>query len=450
MITDILRGGGLKSADKTVVARLAACATGFVKERRRVVSLAGAGFAAVVAVAAGAAGYLHYAGLASNERQAAMHAETANAALQDELTKLRDQLGATKGRLAAVSSEQQRLEAEHKQQPAPDATPAVKADKAQLSHALDQAQKELHLTEAQRVTLLARLSKAETEAHTTSVSSQKQLQQIEADRDRIAAERDALKAKIAKLEQKNSARQGQQPPVAATTAEPTPMPAQAAAAAVPRPTRKAEAVVVAPHGRSPVGEVEKVLASAGVDVARLFSQFGVSRGEGGPFVPLSKGSVAPPSTLTPEKLAALRTMMKALPVTAPLADYRLGSPFGAREDPINGRSSFHTGLDLDAPYDSKVYATAPGVVTYAGYRDDYGKIVEIDHGHGLTTRYAHLHQYTVSVGERVAAHQQIGYLGSTGRVTGPHVHYEVLVNGEPQDPAKFLQLGHIVPVAQTR
>jgi murein DD-endopeptidase MepM/ murein hydrolase activator NlpD len=142
--------------------------------------------------------------------------------------------------------------------------------------------------------------------------------------------------------------------------------------------------------------------------------------------------------------------MKALPVTAPLGDYRLGSPFGAREDPINGRSSFHTGLDLDAPYDSKVFATAPGVVTYAGYRDDYGKIVEIDHGHGLTTRYAHLHQYTVSVGQHVGAHQQIGYLGSTGRATGPHVHYEVLVNGEPQDPAKFLQLGHIVPVAATR
>jgi murein DD-endopeptidase MepM/ murein hydrolase activator NlpD len=234
-------------------------------------------------------------------------------------------------------------------------------------------------------------------------------------------------------------------PAAAATTPPAP-------AAQPQPAPKAEAAVVLPRGaKSPVGEVERVLGSAGVDVARLFSQFGVSRGEGGPFVPMPKGSVAPPSTLTPEKLAALRTMMKALPVTAPLSvEYRLGSPFGAREDPINGRSSFHTGLDLDAPYDSKVFATAPGTVTYAGYRDDYGKIVEIDHGHGLTTRYAHLHQYTVSVGQHVSAHQQIGYLGSTGRVTGPHVHYEVLVNGEPQDPAKFLQLGHIVPVAQTR
>ena len=192
-----------------------------------------------------------------------------------------------------------------------------------------------------------------------------------------------------------------------------------------------------------------MLASAGVDVAHLFSQFGVTRGEGGPFIPAPRGSV-PPSTLTPEKLAALQAMMKALPVSAPLTEYDIGSPFGAREDPINGRESFHTGLDFDAPYGSPVYATAPGVVTYAGFRNDYGKIVEIDHGHGLTTRYAHLHRYTVSVGQRVAAHSQIGELGSSGRATGPHVHYEVLVNGEPQDPEKFLHLGQIVQVSQRR
>jgi murein DD-endopeptidase MepM/ murein hydrolase activator NlpD len=101
---------------------------------------------------------------------------------------------------------------------------------------------------------------------------------------------------------------------------------------------------------------------------------------------------------------------------------------------------------LIAPYDSPVYATAPGVVTYAGYRDDYGKIVEIDHGNGIATRYAHLHRFTVSVGQRVAAHSQVGYLGSTGRATGPHVHYEVVVNGEPQDPEKFIGLGRYVPM----
>jgi murein DD-endopeptidase MepM/ murein hydrolase activator NlpD len=430
MITDNPRWGGLKRPDTETAASLASRATELLRNRRRTMTWSGVLAAGVVAVAACAAGYLHYAEVATNERLAAVHAETANAALQDELGRVRDELGAVQGRIAALSAAQQKLEAERSAPPAPGATAVAPkgASTAQLNHAVDQAQKELHLTAAQRSALLARLSKAETDAQ--SVSDQR-VQQLE-------TERDALKAKLAKLEQKNSLREA---PAAGL---------DTAAAPPPAPAPKAQAAVVPKGAATAVGQVERVLASAGVDVTRLFSQFGVSRGEGGPFVPVPKGTAPPQSTLTPEKLAAIRAMMKALPVTAPLAEYELGSPFGVREDPINGRSSFHTGLDLDAPYDSKVYATAPGVVTYAGYRGDYGKIVEIDHGNGIATRYAHLHQYTVSVGQHVAAHQQIGYLGSTGRATGPHVHYEVVVNGEPQDPAKFFQLGHILPVAATR
>lgn len=419
MTTDNPRWGSLKRPDTEFAARLATRATGLLRNNRRAMTWSGVLAAGIVAAAAGAAGYLHYADLAANERLAAIHAETANAALQDELGKMRDELGAVKGRIAALSDEQQKLEAERKAAPAAEATMAPlpkNASPAQLSHALDQAQKE-------RVTLLARLSKAEADAQRTQ---------------RLEAERDALKAQLAKLEQKSSMREAPAAGAAAPAAQAQPAPKAQAAAAVPRGAATA------------VGQVEKVLASAGVDVARLFSQFGVSHGEGGPFIPIKKGSPVPEPTLTPEKFAAIRTMMKALPVTAPLNDYTLGSPFGAREDPINGRESFHTGLDLDAPYDSKIYATAPGVVTYAGWRGDYGKIVEIDHGHGITTRYAHMHQWTVSVGQHVAAHQQIGYVGSTGRATGPHCHYEVLVNDEPQDPAKFLQLGHIMPVSATR
>ena len=140
-------------------------------------------------------------------------------------------------------------------------------------------------------------------------------------------------------------------------------------------------------------------------------------------------------------------MFKTLPISAPIESYEIGSPFGVRGDPINGHSSFHTGIDLLAPYMTPVYATAAGVVSYSGYRDDYGKVVEIDHGNGLTTRYAHLHRQTVAVGQHVSARTQIGFLGSTGRATGPHVHYEVLVNGEPQDPAKFMALSHVVSVS---
>jgi murein DD-endopeptidase MepM/ murein hydrolase activator NlpD len=230
-------------------------------------------------------------------------------------------------------------------------------------------------------------------------------------------------------------------PTAASGAIAMIMPAPAIRA---EPARPQPAVAI---GRGGLAQFERVLASAGVDVSHLFSQFGVKRGEGGPFIPAPRGQ-HPDTTLSPEKLAALHALVKALPVSAPLDSYDIGSHFGVRGDPINGRSSYHTGLDFRAPYMSPVYATAAGMVTYSGYRADYGKIVEIDHGHGIATRYGHLHRQTVSIGQRVAAHGQIGLLGSTGRATGPHVHYEILVNGEPQDPMKFLGLARLVPVVQ--
>ena len=87
-------------------------------------------------------------------------------------------------------------------------------------------------------------------------------------------------------------------------------------------------------------------------------------------------------------------------------------------------------------------------VTYAGYVSDYGKVVEIDHGNGIATLYAHLHRYIVSVGQRVAEHEQVGFLGSSGRSSGPHVHYEVRVNDEPQDPEKFIGLARVIPAAE--
>ena len=96
---------------------------------------------------------------------------------------------------------------------------------------------------------------------------------------------------------------------------------------------------------------------------------------------------------------------------------------------------------------SPIYATAPGIVIYAGYRRDYGKVVEIDHGSGIVTLYGHMHRYTVSVGQRVEAQMQIGLVGSTGRASGPHVHYEVIVNGQPEDPERFIELARLVPIA---
>lgn len=215
----------------------------------------------------------------------------------------------------------------------------------------------------------------------------------------------------------------------------------------PPDTASEGGVDVASFGRSDVVALEHALASAGVDVKRALSQFGAAPAEGGPFVPPPKSSTAAADAVSPEKLAALQGLAKTLPVAAPLVHYDIGSPFGVRVDPFNRRPGFHTGIDMDAPYKSPVYATAPGTIIYAGWLGDYGKVVEIDHGFGIVTLYAHLQRWLVAVGQQVAANTEIGLLGTTGRSTGPHVHYEVRVDGQPQDPEKFLGLARLLPVA---
>jgi murein DD-endopeptidase MepM/ murein hydrolase activator NlpD len=197
-------------------------------------------------------------------------------------------------------------------------------------------------------------------------------------------------------------------------------------------------------GRRALDEVERVLASTGL--RRLLKRLDENKAQGGPFIPPPKdGELL--DAISPQQLRALRDLAKILPTSPPLDDYRLKSLFGIRPDPLNRRPAFHTGIDLAAHYMTPVYATAPGIVGYAGWRGGYGKVVEIDLGDGITTRYAHLHRYTVLVGQRIAAQTQIGFVGSSGRSTGPHLHYEVLVNGKPQDPEKFISLGGLIPVA---
>jgi murein DD-endopeptidase MepM/ murein hydrolase activator NlpD len=204
---------------------------------------------------------------------------------------------------------------------------------------------------------------------------------------------------------------------------------------------------VADIGRRAIAEFKRVLASAGVDVVRLFSRFGVKRAEGGPFVPPPKAD-QPADAIDRNGLAVLRGLVTSLPLSIPLDHYQVGSRFGLRRDPFNGKPAFHSGLDFDAGYMSPVYATAPGIVTYAGYRGGYGKVVEIDHGNGIATLYGHMHRYMVSMGQRVDTQTQIGLVGSTGRASGPHVHYEVIVNGQPQDPEKFIGLARLAAIAE--
>jgi murein DD-endopeptidase MepM/ murein hydrolase activator NlpD len=142
----------------------------------------------------------------------------------------------------------------------------------------------------------------------------------------------------------------------------------------------------------------------------------------------------------------MRNMM--VPTQKPVSDGNLGSNFGWRIDPITGRSALHTGLDFQADYGSPILAAAGGVVVVQEFHSAYGNMVEIDHGNDLVTRYAHASSVKVKKGDLVRRGQEIALVGSTGRSTGAHLHFEVLVRGVPQDPQKFLTAGNTLAAQQ--
>lgn len=130
-----------------------------------------------------------------------------------------------------------------------------------------------------------------------------------------------------------------------------------------------------------------------------------------------------------------------VPFNRPTNQARTTSGFGVRFDPFNGRPALHQGQDFAAPLNTPIHATAPGVVSFAGVRSGYGNTVEVDHGRGFKTRYAHLNALAVKTGQSVALGQRVGAMGTTGRSTGVHLHYEVWLNGRAQNPARFLRAG---------
>ncbi len=117
---------------------------------------------------------------------------------------------------------------------------------------------------------------------------------------------------------------------------------------------------------------------------------------------------------------------------------RYSSQFGYRRDPFTRRVRLHSGSDIAAPRGTPVYATGRGVVVFAGYDGDYGRLITVDHGNGIQTRFAHLSKLLVKEGQQVEPGDRIGSVGSTGRSTGPHLHYEVRVRGKAVDPRKYL------------
>jgi len=139
------------------------------------------------------------------------------------------------------------------------------------------------------------------------------------------------------------------------------------------------------------------------------------------------------------RMSALERALEGVPQVVPAADQRITSSFGYRRDPFTRRSAMHSGIDFKGAYGSPIMAAATGEVTFAGWKSGYGKVVEISHGNGIMTRYAHMSRIDVAIGQSVDAGQTVGGLGSTGRSTGPHLHFEVRVNGRPVNPRPFLE-----------
>lgn len=189
-------------------------------------------------------------------------------------------------------------------------------------------------------------------------------------------------------------------------------------------------------------------------------------GQGGAFVPAPLGAdelqreidrLSREVDVRSDELAVLesrflekRVKERLMPTTLPVKEAFLGSPFGHRSDPIVGQRAMHEGIDFNAEAGTPVVAAADGVVLSAGWQSDFGNMIEVDHGDGLTTRYAHLSRMNAKAGSLVKRGERIGAVGSTGRSTGSHLHFEVRMLGVAQNPASFLKQGEEFALVKRR
>lgn len=169
-------------------------------------------------------------------------------------------------------------------------------------------------------------------------------------------------------------------------------------------------------------------------------------GMGGPFIPFfgkKQKQVRDPRFskmfAALEQMNAMERALAGIPTSMPAAVGMMSSDFGYRSDPITGAGAMHSGLDFKGPHGTPILAAADGKVSFAGWQGGYGNCIEITHANGLVTRYAHMSGFTVSLGQDVKRGVQIGRMGSTGRSTGTHLHFEVRVNGSAINPMKFLE-----------
>ena len=202
--------------------------------------------------------------------------------------------------------------------------------------------------------------------------------------------------------------------------------------------------------RDTAQRLRSAIADTGLSIDDLKPPSGAGQAQGGPFIPLRVDAIN--GSAFEKAVARLQSSLASadkaqrllpyMPLRRPLpASAEVTSPFGARSDPFLGKAAMHAGQDFREDYGSPVRVTAAGTVVKAGIHGGYGNMVEIDHGNGLTTRYAHLSAIDVEEGDTVSAGAVVGKLGSTGRSTGPHLHYETRIDGEAVDPQRFLRAG---------
>ncbi|MFI4986335.1 MAG: peptidoglycan DD-metalloendopeptidase family protein [Alphaproteobacteria bacterium] len=341
--------------------------------------------------------------------------------LESELVGLRNRNSTLDGNVASLQGELAAGKSRER---------AIEWDNGALSEALSKSKREIADAQRRNETAAAKIAKLE-----------ENLTGVAGERDKASDQRTALARHVDELEQRLASLQSDQD------------------ALVARLSERAKSHNVA---------VEHTIAMTGLDVGKLMAQVEknspivqrpVKPGVGGPFVayrpelvPFGKTSlhsseielVVATLDKQEERREGLNRVLAHLPLASPIDDYRVMSDFGKRIDPINGRLAMHEGVDLTSEPGAPVLATAPGIVTFAGWNGSYGKMVEIDHGMGVRTRYAHLKSVVVETGHKVAARTEVGIMGSTGRSTGTHVHYEILVDEQHYNPMNFIKAGDYV------
>lgn len=191
---------------------------------------------------------------------------------------------------------------------------------------------------------------------------------------------------------------------------------------------------------------EAAMRKLGLNPERMLASLDDRSAMGGPLIellPFAKKSFDPRFRrlgLSLARMDALHRGLQGIPQVIPAAGTHISSGFGYRADPFAGSPAFHAGLDFKGPIGAPIFAAAKGKIAFVGQRSGYGNCVEIDHGNGLRTRYAHMSAFRARVGQPVMAGQVIGAVGSTGRSTGPHLHFEVRLHDQPVNPRPFLEV----------